>query len=74
MSPPLAATVMVQEQLGLALNRNGEGEKAERVFKHLLEQRGSSSETYGILGRVYKEKIVGKQRNKKVILFWQKVY
>ncbi len=56
MSPPLAATVMVQEQLALALNRNSEGEKAERVLKNLIEQRGSSSETYGILGRVYKDR------------------
>ena len=31
MSPPLARSVMVQEQLGLALNRAGQGEEAERV-------------------------------------------
>ena len=55
MSPPLAATVMVQEQLGLALNRNGDREKAEKVLKNLIQQRGASSETYGILGRVYKD-------------------
>ena len=56
MSLPLAATVMVQEQLGLALNRNGEREKAEKVLTNLIQQRGSSSETYGILGRVYKDR------------------
>jgi tetratricopeptide (TPR) repeat protein len=56
MSRPLAATVMVQEQLGLALNRAGRGEDAERVIKELLEQRGPSSETYGILGRIYKDR------------------
>jgi len=55
-SPPLAATVMVQEQLALALNRAGQGEEAERVLKNLLERRGPSSETYGILGRVYKDR------------------
>lgn len=56
MSRPLAATVMVQEQLALALNRYGQGEKAERVITELLDQRGASSETYGILGRIYKDR------------------
>ena len=56
MSPPLAATVMVQEQLALALNRQKKGEEAERVLLELLKQRGPSSETYGILGRVYKDR------------------
>jgi tetratricopeptide (TPR) repeat protein len=56
MPPPLAQTVMVQEQLALALNRAGRGEEAERVLKELLERRGPSSETYGILGRVYKDR------------------
>lgn len=56
MSPPLAATVMVQEQLALALNRAGQGEEAERVLLDLLEKRGPGSETYGILGRVYKDR------------------
>ena len=56
MSSPLAATVMVQEQFALALNRAGQGERAEQVLKDLLEHRGSSSETYGILGRVYKDR------------------
>lgn len=56
MSRPLAATVMVQEQLGLALNRDGQSEKAEQVINDLLKQRGASSETYGILGRIYKDR------------------
>lgn len=56
MSTPLAATVMVQEQLALALNRAGRDDEAERVLKDLLERRGPSSETYGILGRVYKDR------------------
>jgi len=56
MSPLLAATVMVQEQLGLALNRAGSGEEAERVLLELIARRGPSSETYGILGRVYKDR------------------
>ena len=55
MAPPLAATVMVQEQLGLALNRVGRRTEAEKVLKDLIASRGPSSETYGILGRVYKD-------------------
>jgi hypothetical protein len=56
MPRPLAATVMVQEQFALALNRDQQGERAEEVLKALLESRGPSSETYGILGRVYKDR------------------
>lgn len=56
MSPPLANTLMVREQLGLALNRAGQGDEAERVLLELIDQRGPSSETYGILGRVYKDR------------------
>jgi hypothetical protein len=56
MPPPLAATVMVQEQLALALNRDKQGERAEKVLLDLLQRRGPSSETYGILGRVHKDR------------------
>jgi tetratricopeptide (TPR) repeat protein len=56
MSRPLAASVLVQEQLALALNRSGEGERAEQLLRDLLDRRGPSSETYGILGRVYKDR------------------
>jgi tetratricopeptide (TPR) repeat protein len=56
MSTPLAATVMVQEQLALALNRAGQGEGAERILLDLIERRGPSSETCGILGRIYKDR------------------
>ncbi len=55
MSRPLAATVMVQEQLGMALNRAGRREEAERVLLDVIAARGPSSETYGLLGRVYKD-------------------
>ncbi len=55
-SPPLQATVLVQEQLGLALNRAGRGDEAEQVLNELIQKRGPSSETYGILGRVYKDR------------------
>jgi tetratricopeptide (TPR) repeat protein len=52
---PLAKTPLVREQLGLALNRLGRRDEAERVLLTLLDERGPSSETYGILGRVYKD-------------------
>jgi predicted Zn-dependent protease len=56
MSPALANTVMVQEQLALALNRDNRGEEAEKILLDLLKRHGPSSETYGILGRVYKDR------------------
>jgi len=56
MLPPLASTVMMQEQFALALNRDGRGEEAEEVLLSLIEKRGPSSETYGILGRIYKDR------------------
>jgi hypothetical protein len=56
MPRPLAATVMVQEQLAFALNRAGQSEEAEKVLLGLLSNRGPSSETLGILGRVYKDR------------------
>jgi hypothetical protein len=56
MSEPLAGAVMIQEQIALALNRDGLGEEAETVLLDLIKKRGPSSETYGILGRVYKDR------------------
>lgn len=56
MAPPLAASVLVREQLGLALNRAGRGDEAEAVLLRLIDERGASSETCGILGRVYKDR------------------
>jgi hypothetical protein len=56
MAPPLSNTVMVREQLALALNRNGDTDEAERTLLDLIAERGSSSETCGILGRVYKDR------------------
>jgi tetratricopeptide (TPR) repeat protein len=56
MSRPLAATVLVQEQYALALNRAKRSEEAEKVLLDLIKQRGNASETLGILGRVYKDR------------------
>jgi hypothetical protein len=68
MPRPLAASVMVQEQLALALNRAGQGEEAEKVLNELLKTRGASSETLGILGRVYKDRWEAAVREGKKLL------
>jgi len=49
-------TVLVREQYGFALNRAGRSDEAERELLAVLEQHGPSSETYGLLGRVYKDR------------------
>ena len=51
----LQRTILVREQYALALNRAGRRAEAERVLDDLIAERGPSSETYGILGRVYKD-------------------
>lgn len=56
MSQPLSATTLVQEQLAFALNRSNKSEEAEQILINLINNRGPSSETYGILGRVYKDR------------------
>ena len=56
MSAPLSATPVVREQLGFALNRAGESERAEAVLLDVIASRGPSSEPCGILGRVYKDR------------------
>lgn len=55
MSAPVANTALVQEQLAFALNRVGDHQRAERILLQLISKRGPSSETYGLLGRVYKD-------------------
>lgn len=56
MPAPLARSVLVREQYALALNRAGRGDNAEEVLVKLIAERGPSSETYGLLGRVYKDR------------------
>jgi tetratricopeptide (TPR) repeat protein len=56
MRGPLVQSVLVREQLAFALNRLGDRERAERVLLDILEERGPSSETLGLLGRVYKDR------------------
>jgi tetratricopeptide (TPR) repeat protein len=50
--------VLVSQQYALALNRrakSGDRDKAISVLEVLLQEKGASAETYGILGRVYKD-------------------
>ena len=56
MPKALAATILVREQLALALNRAGDDARAEEVLLDIIATRGPSSETYGILGRIYKDR------------------
>jgi uncharacterized protein DUF4071 len=53
---PLRRTTLVREQYGFALNRAGRDEEAERVLRRVVAEHGPSSETCGLLGRVYKDR------------------
>lgn len=63
MDPVLRHSALAREQYGLALNRQGVARnrpdyiaEAEKTLEDLIMERGPSSETYGILGRVYKDR------------------
>ena len=56
MAPELRCTTLVREQLGFALNRAGRPGDARRVIEDLIAERGPSSETNGILGRIHKDR------------------
>ena len=56
MPKPLSQSIMVQEQLGFSLNRVGRKDDAIKVLESIINEHGKSSETNGILGRVYKDK------------------
>jgi hypothetical protein len=56
MPPPLQRARMIREQLGFALNREGRFEAAEQVLKEVIAEFGPSSETNGLLGRIYKDR------------------
>ena len=59
MPEPLRRSTLVQEQFAIALNRDGDGAKAEQVLLDLIGTRGPSSEAYGLLGRLYKDRFEG---------------
>jgi tetratricopeptide (TPR) repeat protein len=56
MPRPLQRAKMMREQLGFALNREGRFDEAEKVLKAVIEEFGPSSETNGLLGRIYKDR------------------
>jgi hypothetical protein len=56
MPPPLQRAKMMREQLGFALNREERFEEAEAVLKQVIAEFGPSSETNGLLGRIYKDR------------------
>lgn len=63
----LKKTVLIQEQYGFALNRAGKKDEAINVLQSLIEENGPSSETCGILGRVYKDKYNELKENKPLL-------
>ncbi len=56
MPPPLQRARIMREQYAFALNREGRSQEAEAVLKEVLQEFGPSSETNGLLGRVYKDR------------------
>jgi MAP3K TRAFs-binding domain len=56
MPPPLQRAKMMREQFGFALNREERFEEAEQVLKQVIAEFGPSSETNGLLGRIYKDR------------------
>jgi hypothetical protein len=56
MPAPLQQAKLMREQYGFALNREGRFDDAEKVLKGVIEQFGPSSETNGLLGRIYKDR------------------
>jgi hypothetical protein len=56
MDPVIQHTTLVREQYAFALNRAGKTHDAEDELTQLIEDRGASSETNGLLGRIYKDR------------------
>ena len=52
----LQRTVLVREQWALALNRLGDDRAAEAMLNALIAERGPSSETCALLGRIHKDR------------------
>ena len=55
MPAALKRAVLVREQLGFAYNRAGERKKALDILKEVVDEQGPSSESCGLMGRVYKD-------------------
>lgn len=52
----LKRSVLIREQLGFAHNRAGNRNEALRILEDIIAEQGPSSETCGLIGRVYKDK------------------
>ena len=55
-APAMQQMPMVQQQRAFALNRDGRGDEAEKALQGMLAEHGASTETNGILARVYKDR------------------
>lgn len=52
----LKNSMIARQQYGFALNRKGDWRQAERVLTKVIDDFGESAETYGLLGRIYKDR------------------
>jgi hypothetical protein len=52
---PTRRSVMVREQLAFALNRTKRHDEAVQILEEVVQERGPSSETNSLLGRVFKD-------------------
>jgi len=68
MPTTLKKTVLVREQLGFAYNRLERRDEALRVLEEVLEEQGPSSETCGLIGRIYKDRWVEAKSGGEIIL------
>jgi tetratricopeptide (TPR) repeat protein len=60
----LQRVVMMREQLGFALNRRKDRKRALAVLEEVVKDHGPSSETCGLIGRVYKDLWMEARKNK----------
>jgi len=56
---------MIQEQLGFALNRLGHRDRAAAILTKVIADYGNSSETNGLLGRIFKDQWIDATKAKK---------
>jgi tetratricopeptide (TPR) repeat protein len=56
MHESLKRGVMIREQLALAYNRAKQPDKAQPILEELIATNGPSSESYGLLGRIHKDR------------------
>ena len=53
---PLQRSIPMREQFGFALNRLGKRDEALNVLNEVVHEQGPSSETCGLIGRIYKDR------------------